>query len=73
MKKVININFQGRIILIEEDAYEQLKNYVESLRQYFVNEEKIARKEAFIAIKKANLFESIDTITRGNYAHLFNS
>ncbi len=39
MKKVININFQGRIILIEEDAYEQLKNYVESLRQYFVNEE----------------------------------
>ena len=45
----------------------------EENEQYFANEEKIARKEAFIAIKKANLFESIDTITRGNYAHLFNS
>jgi hypothetical protein len=41
--------------------------------QYFVNEEKIAREEAFIAVKKANLFESIDTHTRANYAHLFNS
>lgn len=39
MKKVININFQGRIIPIEEDAYENLKKYVESLRQYFANEE----------------------------------
>jgi phage shock protein PspC (stress-responsive transcriptional regulator) len=39
MKKVININFQGRIIPIEEDAYEDLKKYVESLRQYFANEE----------------------------------
>ena len=41
--------------------------------QYFANEEKIAREEAFIAVKKANLFESIDAHTRGNYAHLFNS
>lgn len=39
MKKVININFQGRVIPIEEDAYENLKKYVESLRQYFANEE----------------------------------
>ncbi len=39
MKKVININFQGRVIPIEETAYELLKQYVESLRRYFANEE----------------------------------
>ncbi|MBC7850571.1 MAG: PspC domain-containing protein [Chitinophagaceae bacterium] len=39
MKKVININFQGRVIPIEETAYELLKQYVDSLRQYFANEE----------------------------------
>lgn len=39
MKKVININFQGRVIPIEETAYELLKQYVESLRKYFANEE----------------------------------
>lgn len=39
MKKVININFQGRVIPIEETAYETLKQYIESLRRYFANEE----------------------------------
>ena len=39
MKKVININFQGRVIPIEEPAYENLKKYVDSLRNYFSNEE----------------------------------
>lgn len=39
MKKVININFQGRVIPIEENAYDTLKNYVESLRRFFANEE----------------------------------
>jgi phage shock protein PspC (stress-responsive transcriptional regulator)/heme/copper-type cytochrome/quinol oxidase subunit 2 len=39
MKKVININFQGRVIPIEETAYDILKQYVESLRRYFANEE----------------------------------
>ncbi|MGN6352928.1 MAG: PspC domain-containing protein [Parafilimonas sp.] len=39
MKKVININFQGRVIPIEETAYEMLKRYIESLRQFFANEE----------------------------------
>ena len=39
MNKVININFQGRVIPIEEPAYEELKKYVESLRTYFANEE----------------------------------
>ncbi|MEY3620319.1 MAG: hypothetical protein RLZZ391_685 [Bacteroidota bacterium] len=39
MKKVININFQGRILPIEEMAYENLKQYIESLRTYFEQEE----------------------------------
>lgn len=39
MNKVININFQGRVIPIEEPAYEELKKYVESLRAYFANED----------------------------------
>jgi phage shock protein PspC (stress-responsive transcriptional regulator) len=39
MKKVININFQGRVVPIEETAYELLKQYIESLRRYFINEE----------------------------------
>ena len=39
MKKVININFQGRVVPIEETAYETLKRYIDSLRQFFANEE----------------------------------
>ncbi len=39
MKKVININFQGAIVPIEETSYELLKQYIESLRNYFANEE----------------------------------
>ena len=39
MHKVININFQGRILPIEEVAYEMLKQYIESLRNYFEKEE----------------------------------
>ena len=39
MKKVININFQGRVIPIEENAYDVLTQYIESLRRYFANEE----------------------------------
>ena len=39
MNKVININFQGRILPIKEQAYEILKQYIESLRIYFANEE----------------------------------
>jgi phage shock protein PspC (stress-responsive transcriptional regulator) len=39
MKKIININFQGRVVPIEEAAYDILKQYIESLRRYFANEE----------------------------------
>ncbi len=39
MKKVININFQGQVIAIEETAYEILKQYIGSLKIYFSREE----------------------------------
>ncbi len=39
MKKVININFQGRVVPIEETAYDILKQYIDSLQQYFSAEE----------------------------------
>ncbi|WP_158602603.1 PspC domain-containing protein [Proteiniphilum sp. X52] len=39
MKKVININFQGQVIAIEESAYEMLKQYIGSLKTYFSREE----------------------------------
>src|ERR1044071_6490245 len=39
MKKIININLSGRVIPIEDSAYEKLQVYIESLRRYFANEE----------------------------------
>ena len=39
MKKVININLSGRVIPIEETAFEKLKTYIESLRHHFKDEE----------------------------------
>src|SRR5215217_3211242 len=39
MKKIININLSGRVIPIEDAAYERLQRYIESLRNYFAAEE----------------------------------
>ncbi len=39
MEKIISINFQGRVIPIEETAYNNLKKYIDSLRSHFANEE----------------------------------
>ena len=39
MKKVININLGGRVIPIEETAFDNLKAYVEALRNHFKDEE----------------------------------
>ncbi|MFN2456775.1 MAG: PspC domain-containing protein [Chitinophagaceae bacterium] len=39
MKKIININLSGRVIPIEDTAYEILQRYIESLRRYFAHEE----------------------------------
>lgn len=39
MKQVININFHGRVVPIEQTAYDTLKNYIETLNRFFANEE----------------------------------
>lgn len=39
MKKIININLSGRVVPIEDSAYERLQAYIESLRRYFANED----------------------------------
>lgn len=39
MKKIININLAGRVIPIEDSAYDSLQRYIESLRRYFAREE----------------------------------
>ena len=39
MKKIISINLSGRVIPIEDSAYESLQRYIESLRRYFAHEE----------------------------------
>ena len=39
MKKIININLSGRVIPIEDSAYESLQKYIESLRQFFAKED----------------------------------
>jgi phage shock protein PspC (stress-responsive transcriptional regulator) len=64
MKKVININFQGRVIPIEETAYDMLTRYVESLRLFFANEE--GRDEIINDIEGriAELFG--ETLKKGN-------
>src|ERR671914_543347 len=39
MKKIININLSGRVIPIEDAAYDSLQRYIESLRRYFAHED----------------------------------
>jgi hypothetical protein len=37
MKKNISINISGIIFHIEEDGYEQLRKYLDSIHKYFSN------------------------------------
>ena len=39
MKKNITINLCGRLYQIDEDAYELLSHYTETLRNYFLKQE----------------------------------
>lgn len=39
MKKNITINLCGRLFNIDEDAYELLRNYIDTLRNYFARQE----------------------------------
>ena len=63
MEKIININFQGRVIPIEEGAYNNLKLYVDSLRRHFANEESSDEIISDIENRIAELFS--ERIKRG--------
>lgn len=78
MKKVININFHSRVIPIEETAYNILKEYSESLRKYFANEE--GRDEIINDIESriAELFSELlkkgaNCITDADVTNIINS
>lgn len=64
MNKVININFQGSIIPIEESASELLRNYIHSLRKYFASEEGRDEIISDIESRIAELF--LQRLKKGN-------
>lgn len=66
MKKIININLSGRVIPIEDSAYESLQRYIDSLRRYFANEE--GRDEIIndIESRVAELMD--DKVRKGSHA-----
>jgi len=63
MKKIININLSGRVIPIEDSAYEKLQGYIESLRRYFANEE--GRDEIINDIESRIAELMNDTVRKG--------
>ncbi len=63
MKKIININLSSRLIPIEDSAYEQLRNYLESLKRYFAREEGGDEIVADIENRIAELFQ--DKLKKG--------
>jgi phage shock protein PspC (stress-responsive transcriptional regulator) len=66
MKKIININLAGRVIPIEDSAYESLQRYIESLRRYFAGEE--GRDEIINDIENRIAELMNDTIKKGSVA-----
>ena len=64
MKKIININLSGRVIPIEDAAYEKLQGYIESLRRYFANEE--GRDEIINDIESRIAELMNDKVKKGN-------
>ena len=58
MKKNISINISGIIFHIEEDAYNQLKDYLESINSYFASYEDSSEIIADIESRIAEIFLS---------------
>ena len=59
MKKNITINLCGRLFQIDEDAYELLQQYVESLRSYFGRQEGGEEIVDDIEARIAELFDEL--------------
>ncbi len=78
MKKNISINISGIIFHIEEDGYETLKDYLDSISAYFANfedsQEIVADIESRIAEKfLSHLSKSKQVITREDVSDLIKS
>jgi phage shock protein PspC (stress-responsive transcriptional regulator) len=61
MKKTITINLAGVVFHIEEDAYEILKKYLGSVKQYFLNVEGGVEIQGDIEARIAELFSELLT------------
>ena len=70
MQKIININFQGMVIPIEESAFEILKKYIAELRNYFSNEPGYEEIINDIECRIAELFSEL--LKKGN-THITNN
>lgn len=66
MKKNITINLSGRLFNIDEDAYQLLKHYTDTLRRYYVKHEGDTEIADDIEDRIAELFEEIEA--NGNEA-----
>src|ERR1700756_1388835 len=58
MNKTLTINISGIIFNIEEDAYENLKNYLSNIKRHFQNEEGCDEIVADIEARLAELLKS---------------
>ncbi|WP_343700500.1 PspC domain-containing protein [Chitinophaga sp.] len=63
MKKIININLSSRLIPIEDSAYEILRQYLDSLKRYFSQEEGAEEIVGDIESRIAEVFQ--DKIRKG--------
>ena len=59
MKKNIQINLCGRLYQIDEDAYELLSHYTETLRNYFMKQEGGSEIADDIEQRIAELFDEL--------------
>lgn len=67
MKQIINITLGGRSIAIEDAAYEKVKAYTDSLREYFKNEE---GRDEIVADIEARFAELMSEKIRKGAAHI---
>jgi len=57
MRKTVNMNLNGRVFYIDEDAYAKLRNYLDRLESYFKNQEEGKEIIKDIESRIAELFE----------------
>jgi hypothetical protein len=57
MNKVVNINLNGIIITIDEEAFGKLKNYIDALRKHFAGTEGSAEIISDIETRIAELLQ----------------